>query len=126
MATDRPSGSTDGMEEFSKDMEAHHLAQILAAKYEKDPDLLGRHYEMNFTALPAQDAHGEDPARASKVMLASWKPKYSIPQFGNILIPENVKGNDRLSILTRNRAFFKILIEKRPKNSYFSTKTRLV
>ena len=92
MAADRPPERTDDLETFSNDMEAHHLAQILAAKYDKDPDMLGRHYEMNFTPLPAMDAHGEDPAAASKLMLVSWKPKYTIPNFGNALMPENIKG----------------------------------
>ena len=98
MTTVRPSIPDEGMETFSKDMEAHHLAQMLASKYEKDPSMLGRHYEMNFTALPAMDAHGDDPARSSKAMLVSWKPKYKIPNFGNALIPANIKGNElRLS-----------------------------
>ena len=92
MTGTRPVIPDDGMETFSKDMEAHHLAQILASKYEKDPAMLGRHYEMNFTALPAPDAHGEDPARVSKMILVSWKPQYGIPNFGNVLIPENIKG----------------------------------
>ena len=92
MASDTSPIRTDELENFSKDMEAHHLAQILAAKYDKDPDMLGRHYEMNFTPLPAMDAYGEDPAAASKLMLVSWKPKYRIPNFGNVLIPENIKG----------------------------------
>ena len=92
MATDRPTESPTGLEDFSKDLEAHHLAQVLASKYEKDPAMLGRHYELNFTALPAMDAHGDDPARASKMILVSYKPKYTIPNFGNVLIPANIKG----------------------------------
>ena len=78
--------------EFWKELQQHHLAQVVAGKYEKDPTLLGKHYELNFTALPAYEAHGDDPARDSVVMLVSHKPDYKTPQFGNLLIPENLKG----------------------------------
>ena len=84
--------SLEEVADFANDIQAHHLAQVLAAKYEKSPELLGSHYELNFTALPALEAHGEDPARDSKVILISWKPKYTIPNFGNVIIPENVAG----------------------------------
>lgn len=106
MVVNRPVIPEDGMETFSSDMEAHHLAQILASKYEKDPAMLGRHYEMNFTALPAMDAHGDDPARVSKVMLVSWKPQHGIPNFGNVLIPENIKGTTVISVKTLYKSTF--------------------
>ena len=87
-------GSREAMEDFSNELQKHHLAQILAAKYQNDPKLLGEHYDVNLTPLPPQEAHGDDPARDSKVLLLSHKPEYNIPNFGNHLIPENVQGKN--------------------------------
>ena len=77
---------------FLQDLQKHHLAQIIAAKYEKDPKLLGFHYGLNFIPLPPFETHGDDPARNSVVILVSYRPEFKIPNFGNWLIPENIKG----------------------------------
>ena len=70
----------------------HHLAQILAAKYQNNPELLGQHYDINLTPLVPLEAHGDDPARDSQVLLVNHKPEYKIPNFGNSMIPEKVTG----------------------------------
>ena len=77
---------------FLRDLQKHHLAQIIAGKYAKNPELLGFHYGLNFTPLPPFETHGDDPARDSVVILVSHKPGYKLPNFGNVLIPENIKG----------------------------------
>lgn len=87
------SGNPRTLAGFLQDLQKHHLAQIIAGKYARNPDLLGFHYGLNFIPLPPFETHGDDPARDSVVILVSHKPDYKLPNFGNILIPENNKGN---------------------------------
>lgn len=77
---------------FLKDLQKHHLSQVIASKYDKNPMLLGQHFDLNITPLVPEDAYGDDPARKSTVMLISVKPKYKSPKMGNVMIPESIKG----------------------------------
>ena len=86
-------GASRTLAGFLQDVQKHHLAQVIAGKYEKDPKLLGYHYGLNFTPLPPFETNGDDPARDSAVILVSHRPEYKLPNFGNILIPENNKGD---------------------------------
>ena len=88
----KPVDEYETLGDFLHDLQKHHLAQVIAGKYAKNPTMLGDHYELNFTPLPPQETHGDDPARDSAVILIAVKPEYKIPNFGNILIPANRKG----------------------------------
>ena len=92
MATLEDLANATNMSDFVKALQENHLAQVLAAKYESDPLSLGEHFELNFTPLPPGPC-GDDPAEKSEVILVSYKPKYKSPNFGNILIPTDRKGN---------------------------------
>ena len=92
MTDSGPNPESKTRKEFLEEIQKHHLAQVLVSKYGANPDLLGQHYEINFMPLPAFEAHGEDPARDSVVILLSYKPEHKVPHFGNLLIPENFQG----------------------------------
>ena len=92
MATLEDLANANNMSDFVKALQENHLAQVMAAKYESNPLILGEHFTLNFTPLPPGPC-GDDPAENSKVILVSFKPQYKSPIFGNIMIPENRKGN---------------------------------
>ena len=80
------------MSDFVKALQENHLAQVTAAKYEKDPLTLGHHFAINFTPLPSGPC-GDDPGEMVEVILVSYKPGYKAPNFGNLMIPKDRKGN---------------------------------
>ena len=75
-----------------EDLRKHHLSQVIADRYEKNPQKLGEHYDLNFTPTPTLETGGEDPAKDSVVIIVSYKPEYKSPNFGNLLIPSDQKG----------------------------------
>lgn len=87
-----PIESAANAAQFMEDLKKHHLAQVIATKYENDPRILGEHYDLNFTPTPPFECDGDDPARDSVILIISVKPEYKAPNFGNILIPEDQKG----------------------------------
>lgn len=91
MATLEDLANANNMSDFVKALQENHLAQVTAAKYENNPLLLGEHFDLNFTPLPAGPS-GDDPAENSEVILVSFKPGYKAPNFGNLLIPKDKKG----------------------------------
>ena len=81
------------MSEFTKALQQNHLAQVIATKYSANPLLLGEHYAINLTpAPPGTDSTQDDPAKASVILIVSVKPDYKSAIFGNMLIPDNMKG----------------------------------
>ena len=91
MATFEDLANANNMSDFVKALQENHLAQVTAAKYENNPLVLGEHFALNFTPLPAGPS-GDDPAENSEVILVSYKPEHKAPNFGNILIPNDRKG----------------------------------
>ena len=84
--------SADKIQDFLKDLQKHHLSQVIASKYDQNPLLLGQHFDINITPLVPEDAYGDDPARNSTILLISIKPKYKSPKMGNVMIPSDMKG----------------------------------
>ena len=81
------------MSEFMKALQQNHLAQVIATKYSANPLLLGEHYAINLTPTPSgSDATVDDPAVASVILIVSVKPGYKSSIFGNVFIPDNMKG----------------------------------
>ena len=94
MSTLEDLANAKNMTDFVKALQQNHLAQVIAAKYEANPLLLGEHYAINLTpAPPGADAPVDDPAKMSMVLIISVKPGYKSAVFGNLCIPENVQGN---------------------------------
>ena len=83
--------NANNMSDFIKALQENHLAQVMAAKYENNPLILGEHFALNFTPLPPGPC-GDDPAENSEVILVSFKPQYKSPNFGNVMIPSDRKG----------------------------------
>ena len=81
------------MTDFMKALQQNHLAQVIATKYSANPLLLGDHYAINLTPTPpGSDASQDDPAKASVILIVSVKPDYKSAIFGNVLIPDSMKG----------------------------------
>ena len=87
--------TADEIQAFLKDLQKHHLSQVIASKYDQNPLILGQHFDINVTPLVPEDAFGDDPARKSTILLISIKPKYKSPKMGNVMIPANMKGQYR-------------------------------
>ena len=82
------------MTEFTKALQENHLAQVIATRYSANPLLLGDHYAINLTPTPpGSDASQDDPAKASVILIVSVKPEYKSVIFGNVLIPDSMKGS---------------------------------
>ena len=79
--------------EFQEDLQKFHLSQVIADRYQKNPQKLGDHYDLNFTPSPPRDASGEDPAEDSVFMIISEKSEYRTSNFGNLLNPQDQRGN---------------------------------
>ena len=81
------------MTEFMKALQQNHLSQVIATKYSANPLLLGEHYAINLTPTPpGSDSAQDDPAKASVILIVSVKPGYKSAIFGNVLIPDSMKG----------------------------------
>ena len=91
MASFEDLADANDMSDFIRALQENHLAQVTAAKYENNPLILGEHFALNFTPLPAGPS-GDDPAENSEVILVSYKPEHKAPNFGNLLIPNDRKG----------------------------------
>ena len=98
MATSAKTDDIPKLGEFQEDLRKFHLAQVIADRYEKDPQKLGAHYDINFTPAPPRDASGDDPAEDSIMIILSGKPEYRAPNFGNLLIPKDPKGKANVFI----------------------------
>ena len=92
MATPDPTNKPKAMGEFQEDLRKFHLAQVIADRYEKNPQKLGDHYNLNFTPSPTRVVSDEDPAEDSVFLIVSEKPEYKSANFGNLLIPQDQKG----------------------------------
>lgn len=92
MATSDTNVYDDCPGEFQEDLRKFHLAQVIADRYEKNPQKLGDHYNLNFTPSPS-GVVGDDPAEDSAFMIVTEKPQYKSANFGNLLIPKDQKGN---------------------------------
>ena len=91
MATLEELADANDMTDFIKSLQENHLAQVIAAKYERNPILLGEHFALNFIPLPPGPC-GDDPAEDVLVIVVTYKPKNKVPNFGNLLIPTDHKG----------------------------------
>ena len=81
------------MTEFTEALQQNHLSQVIATRYSANPLLLGDHYAINLTPSPSgSDASQDDPAKASVILIISIKPEYKSAIFGNVLIPDSMKG----------------------------------
>ena len=85
--------SLENMTEFMDALRQNHLSQVIAAKYEANPLLLGEHYAINLTpSPPGADMPRDDPAKASVILVVSVKTGYKSAIFGNLFIPANGRG----------------------------------